>query len=303
MLINPAYTGAFEGDWQASVGYRDQWKAIAQPYQTLSMAFERQFYLYNQHISGGLYILHDNSGNIALKSNQFVFSGAYHRTINNNQFSGGLQIGYTYKVVDFGDNTFPDQFDVGLGYFNPLISSDVHNGDHLSYLDINLGMMWRKKINKLEPEVGLSLFHLNNPNESFFNENNHLPMKEAIHLALKYDVGPNFYLKPQLLYMNQLNAKDFLFGTHLGYNFSPNSSGVKEINAGVYVRNTVINSTDAMIITVGTMVRNLNIGISYDMNVSALQAYSNSRGAFEITLIYRSISTILNTFSIPCERF
>jgi type IX secretion system PorP/SprF family membrane protein len=303
MLINPANTGAFDGDWQASAGYRNQWKAIAQPYQTLNVAYERQFYAYNQHFSGGLYILHDNSGTVALKSNQFILSGAYHRTLNNNQLSGGLQLGYVYKVVDYADNTFPDQYDPDLGMFNPLLTTDAHNGDHLSYFDINAGISWKKKIGKLIPELGISVFHLNSPKESFLNENIHVPVKEALHVGLRYDITPGFFLKPQFLLMNQSQAKDFILGSHAGYELTPNPSGVKEINIGLYFRNSVIYNTDAMIFTLGTTVRNLNIGISYDFNVSSLKAYSNNRGAFEISLIYRSISTILNTFSIPCERF
>ncbi len=303
MLINPANTGSFDGDWQASAGYRNQWKAIAQPFRTLTMAYERQFYVYNQHISGGVFVLNDNSGNIALKSNQIVFSGAYHRTINNNQLHGGLQIGYVHKAVDFGNNTFPDQWDPNVGYYNPAMASSIQDGDRLSYLNINFGLMWRKKIAKFEPEIGFSLYHLNHPKESFYNEDVYVPLKEAIHIGVKYDLIPNLYIQPRLLLMNQLKAKDYIIGTSAGYTLPLNSSGVREINAGIYFRNTLASNTDAMIVMVGTSVRNFNIGISYDLNVSPLKAYSNNRGAFEITLIYRSISTVLNTFTIPCERF
>lgn len=54
MLVNPATTGSFDGDWQASAGYRNQWKSIAQPFRTLAVSYERQFYIQNHHISGGL---------------------------------------------------------------------------------------------------------------------------------------------------------------------------------------------------------------------------------------------------------
>jgi hypothetical protein len=64
----------------------------------------------------------------------------------------------------------------------------------------------------------------------------------------------------------------------------------------------ITSNTDAIILMAGTTVRNIRIGISYDLNISTLQTYSNNRGAFEISLVYRSISTILNTFTIPCER-
>lgn len=302
MLINPAYTGNFEGDWQASAAYRNQWKSLAQPFRTLAVSYERQLYIQSHHFSAGLFILNDNSGNIALKANHFVFSGAYHRIINNHSLHGGLQVGYVHKVVDFGDNTFPDQWDPVLGYYNPALNTGVEDGDRLSYLDLNFGLMWQKKISKFTPEAGVSFFHLNFPRESFYGENRRLPLKWSVHTGIKYDLSPGFYLTPAVLLMNQVKASDYIVGLNAGFSITPNSSGVNELSAGVYLRNMITTNTDAIILMAGTNVRNIRIGISYDLNISALEAYSNNRGAFEITLIYRSISTILNTFTIPCER-
>jgi len=303
MLVNPASTGSFDGDWQASLGYRNQWKSIAQPYRTLAGSYERQFYINNHHISGGLYILNDNSGNIALKSNQFFVSGAYHRTINNHQLNGGVQVGYVHKVIDFDDITFPGQYDPTSGTFNPSLPSGVEDGDQLSFLDVNFGLTWQKKIGRFMPEAGFSLYHLNSPKESFYNEDVHLPMKMAFQGSIKYDITSNLYLTPRLLLLNQEKAKDYIIGTNAGISLTPNSTGVREVSAGFFARNTLANNTDAVIVMASAVVRNIQIGISYDLNISSLKTYSNSRGAFEITLIYRSLSTILNTFTIPCERF
>lgn len=303
MIVNPALTGHFDGDWQASAGYRNQWKSIAQPFRTLEASYERQFYIQSHHISGGIYFLNDNSGDIALKANQFVLSGAYHRTINNHRLHGGLQVGYVHKAVDFGKIIFPGQWNPDLGYFDPNTPSGMEDGDKLSYLDVNLGFMWQKKFGKILPEAGVSFYHLNYPKESFYDDNTHLPIKWSFNAGAKYDLAPSIYLYPRLLLINQVKAKDYIFGTNAGLTLTPNSSGVREINAGVFLRNTLASNTDAVIVMVGTMVRNIQIGISYDLNISSLKSYSNSRGAFEITLVYRSISTILNTFTIPCERY
>lgn len=303
MLFNPASTGVFNGDWQASAGYRNQWKSIAQPFRTLAVSYERQFYIQSHHISGGLFILNDNSGNIALKANQFVLSGAYHVTLNNHRLHAGIQAGYVHKVVDFGNNTFPDQWDPSLGYYNPALSTGVENGDRLSYPDVNFGFLWQKKIGKFLPEGGFSVYHLNRPKESFYDDDIRLPLRISFNAGVKYDLSPNFYVTPRILLINQMKAKDYIIGTNAGLTLSPNSSGVREVNAGIFVRNTLASNTDAAIVMVSAMVRNIQIGISYDLNISSLKTYSNSRGAFEITLIYRSLSTILNTFTIPCDRF
>jgi type IX secretion system PorP/SprF family membrane protein len=303
MLTNPALTGVFDGDWQASAGYRNQWKSIAQPFRTLEASYERQFYVQNHHLSGGIYILNDNSGDVALKANQVVLSGSYHRTINNHRLHGGLQLGYTHKAVDYNLITFPVQYDPAKGYYDSNYNPLPDDGEKLSYLDINLGFMWQKKFGKWTPEGGFSFYHLNHPKESFYGENNRLPMKWSVHGGARYDLSPSMYLVPRLVMMNQVTAKDYIIGSNAGFSVAPNPSGVREIQGGLFLRNTLANKTDACIVMVGAMVRNIQVGISYDLNISSLKTYSNSRGAFEITIIYRSLSTILNTFSIPCERY
>ncbi|NJO68898.1 MAG: type IX secretion system membrane protein PorP/SprF [Bacteroidetes bacterium] len=44
MVINSASTGIFDGDWQATAGYRNQWRSIAQPYRTLAVSSKDKFY-------------------------------------------------------------------------------------------------------------------------------------------------------------------------------------------------------------------------------------------------------------------
>ncbi|NJO68897.1 MAG: PorP/SprF family type IX secretion system membrane protein [Bacteroidetes bacterium] len=247
--------------------------------------------------------MNDNSGHVALKSTQFVFSGAYHRNINNHLLHGGLQVGFMHRVVDFSDITFPAQWDPSLGQYNPLLSSGAEDGDRLSYLDVGMGFIWQKKYGKLTPEAGFSLYHLNNPKESFYGADTRLPMKIGFSAAVKYDISQSFILQPRVLVLNQAKAKDYIAGSDFGYILAPNASGVRQVNAGVYLRNTLAGNTDAFIIMGGVVFRNFQIGISYDLNISPLKSFTNSRGAFELTLIYRSISTVLNTFTIPCERF
>lgn len=304
ILINPAYTGYFDGDWQVSAAYRNQWKSIAQPFRTLFMDYERQFYIKNHHISGGAYLFNDRSGDVALSATQFVLSGAYHTTIYNHQINGGIQIGYMNKSVDYGNNTFPGQFDYTTGGFNPNMGgAPANSGERLSYFDVNVGFGWRKKIGKFQPEGGFSVFHLNRPKESFYDNDVRLPLKSSFNAALKIDLSTSLYVFPRFVLMSQSKARNFLVGSEVGYALTSNSAGVRQIYGGIYTRNTIVNKTDAMVFNIGVLVRNISIGISYDINVSTLKEYTNNRGAFELTFIYRSLSTILNTFTIPCERY
>ena len=292
--LNPALTGDFEGDWRIVGNYRNQWKALALPYRTSSVSYDRQFYLKQHHISAGLLLVNDESGNNRLKTNKIFVSAAYHRTINNNSLSAGLQIGYvSEKVVEM---TLPSSIFDEKGKLVP------QPGEHLSYLDVNFGVNWQRKIGIFEPEVGVSLFHVNHPKESFFNDNSRLPLKNMIHVAVRTNILQNFYVKPGFFTYIMKGSKDLVIGSDAGYTFQGNQYRLREARAGIYWRNGLTGDSDAMIALFGVQVRNLDVNISYDFNVSSLSTYTHNRGAFEISFIFKSISTILKTFTIPCER-
>lgn len=292
--LNPAQTGNFDGDWRIAGNYRNQWKALALPYRTSSVSYDRQIYVKQHHLSAGIVLVNDESGDVRLKSNQLFLSGAYHRTINNNALSIGVQIGYsTKKVVEM---SLPGDWKPSDGIFmtNP--------GEHLSYFDVNAGVDWQRKTGIFTPEIGVSLFHLNHPKESFFNDNTRLPMKSIIHAALRSNLSDNFYVKPGFFTYLMTGAKDLVIGSEAGYSFQGNQFQLREARAGFFFRNGITGNSDAMIALFGVQVSNLDVNISYDFNISPLKTYTNNRGAFEISFIFKSLSTILKTFTIPCER-
>ncbi len=304
LYLNPANTGNFTGDWRASGIYRNQWRAIGVPFQTSSVSFDKSFYLYGQEISGGLFFINDESGIVGLNVNKIFLSGAYYKNINNNDFRVGLQVGYVFKSFNFDEMTFPNQFDMNSGYFNTSLSSYEENvGDHTNYLDMNVGLIWRKKINIFEPEIGLAVYHLNYPNQSFAGENEHLPMRNVFHGSVKIYMSDELYLRPRGLYMSHYKATDFIAGTDAGYKILAKNTNVKEVFGGVYFRNGFGQSVNSLAILGGVTVGRLDIGITYDFNVVSSQSMPTTQGAFEITLAYKSISTVLNTYTIPCERF
>ena len=47
----------------------------------------------------------------------------------------------------------------------------------------------------------------------------------------------------------------------------------------------------------------LDVGVSYDVNVSGLRTVTNFRGALEFSLIYRGLTPRLLKTAIPCERY
>jgi hypothetical protein len=110
-----------------------------------------------------------------------------------------------------------------------------------------------------------------------------------------------FFVTPNILYMNHHYATDFLFGANFGYNV--NTEIFREITVGPYFRGSGVTTTDAVIAAMFVRTKWVDVGVSYDFNISALSEYTGNRGAFEISLIYKSVSTKVFKTSVPCERF
>jgi len=303
LVLNPANTGNFQGDWRIAGNYRNQWRGLAYPFNTFSASFDKQFFLYNERISGGVIIMNDESGSVGLDVKKIYTSVAYNKLIKNNDLNVGIQFGYVFKTIDYDKLTFPSQFNMSSGLFDSELQNDEDNvGERLSYFDINLGISWKRKIKYLEPEIGFAMFHVNYPNESFIDKSTHLPFRYIFHVKTNISINEVMYFEPKFLYMKQKKSEDFFLGTDVGLEFKGRGFGVRRVFAGIYLRDEFINNSEALSVVVGIDLNRLELGFSYDFDISHLKEATSYKGAFEISFIYKSISTVLNSYSIPCER-
>ena len=103
--------------------------------------------------------------------------------------------------------------------------------------------------------------------------------------------------------MNHTKATDMLLGANIGYNLPENNDKIVAVYAGSFVRDGVKRNTDAYVIVAGIMFKNMDVGLSYDVNISDLNVATDNRGGFEISLIYTGINTTPDKITIPCDRF
>ena len=282
--------------------YRRQWDAISIPFETISIGLDKPLYIKNEKFSGGLILINDISGDAKLAVNKFYLSAAYHKAFIHHSLHIGFQGGYVIKSFNIGEATFPDQFNSSTGQFDPAISNNETTlGEQLSYLDLNAGFIWSLKINRFTSHIGAALYHFNEPKESFLNENNKLPIRQVFHAGGKAYVSKKIFISPNLLYMSHAQATDILIGTNIGYDLK---GKIKSVFTGAYFREGVnFDETDAIVCVIGINFNNLDVGVSYDINVSSLNEISHYRGGLEISIIYTAVSTYLQKISIPCDRF
>ena len=175
LFLNPANTGNFLGDWRIGGNYRNQWSSIGTPYNTTTLSYDQQFYVFNLPIGGGAYFMNDNAGSPGMMYNKLYFSGGYGQDVFNNYLRVGVQIGFAFASLD-NNQIFPSQWDDQQQTYNPDLPSDANIGNIL-YPDVNLGFLWKRNIRRLEPEVGVSFQHVNVPNISYLGGKERLPVR------------------------------------------------------------------------------------------------------------------------------
>lgn len=302
LTLNPANTGDYDGDWRVMNSYRNQWKVISIPYLTNAFAFDKQFYIFSERFSAGFMYLYDQSGSIGFSANKLFLSLAYSKQIAFNNISFGIQGGLVRKAFYTKGITFPSQFTWETGGYDPsLYNNEPDLTDKIVYFDLNLGLKWSKKFNNIKPNAGIAFYHLNFPNESFGDSyENRLPMRTVVHGGAEIKLNNSYYIEPNIIYMYHKKAFNFIPGLNLGVRPGGGKQKVKSVYTGIYYRGG-FKQADAMIAVFGVKYQQLNIGLSYDINISNLQVITNKRGAFEISVIYTGISTISKKVIIPCD--
>ena len=304
LSLNPALTGWYDGDIRIVGNYRTQWKSIDnKPFNTLGFGVEKQYHHFFSTYSFGLQILSDESGYVGLQVSKLLLSGAFSTIYNENTFSGGIQVGGVHKATNTMRYTYDDQFDLGGNHvFNPNIETNEVGGEPVSYVVANAGIMWKRRItNKIIPEIGISVFNLNTPYETFYNresEQSTLPIKSFVYIGGTYQILPKILLCPTILYASEKKATEFLIGGNVEYKYS------KEISpfVGTEVRYGLKSNFDASSWVVGVQYKKVRVGLSYDVNISGLKTATNNRGAFEVSIIYITPSVKSTFIKIPCDR-
>jgi type IX secretion system PorP/SprF family membrane protein len=302
LFLNPAFTGNYDGDWRIMQNYRTQWSAVSDPYKTISVGFDKPIYILNQKFGLGLFIINDNSGINKLTVNKIFLCTGYHLVRPESSLSFGLQAGYVLNSFAKDKLTLPEQFNMETGFFDSKLPNNENFSENVNYFDMNLGLLWKKKLGAFEPEIGISLFHVTFPNASYLSANNKIPLRQCIHGATRIDIDKKLFLLPKIMYMGEKIATDLIYGSEIGYNLPKNAYNAKSAFAGIFIRNGLTNM-DACVLVLGVNLKALDIGVSYDLNISKLRTASSYRGAFEFSIIFTAASTKINKIALPLERF
>lgn len=305
LLLNPANTGHFDGDYRAGLHYRNQWRSFIKPFVTYAGFFDKKFkkeLLGNDFWGAGLALYSDKAGTAEFGTQVVQLSLGYHKKLGADKHlvSVGVQGGVVQKGINYDELKFGNQYE--SVFYNPeLENKETYVNNSIVYPQIQAGLNWHFNFSeKLNFNAGFSMFNLNAPKESFYKDSdNKLNTRFTINAGSDIKYNEQITIMPAILVSGQTKATEFLVGSDIGYK-------VKDVPMlkvialfGIYYR-----STDALIFVPGLQYNNYRFGLSYDVNLSSLRAASKGRGAIELSIVYifNQNPKLGITRSLPCKR-
>jgi type IX secretion system PorP/SprF family membrane protein len=289
LFINPANTGNSASDIRFSNDYRNQWRSIDYPYNTLMAAFDTRISFLGRRAGIGAILVHDQSSGNYLNADKFFLSVSHSFFYKNNQFVVGLQPGYVLKRYNNSNITFGNQFDPNSHNYDPNLPSNENNlNEKLNYFDLNLGLLWQARIKTFVPMAGISINHINRPTESFYADNSEkpLPLKYTVHGSIFIPLTEKYSVEPQALFGYTKGSKEFIIGALANYYTGLEKLGLSRVYGIGSFRSNPVRNFDAMILGAGAEILGFDVCFTYDINVSSLRKASKFQGASEISLVY-----------------
>ena len=282
LFLNPAMAGKFDGQYRLHLHYRTQWNSIAtKPFNTALASFDMPI----KKFAVGAQISNNRAGAGLFNVLGIHVNGSYTLGLDKNSFhniSLGLQGGAIQKSVDFNRLYFANQYTAvnGGSFDQSLPTGETFGAPNFWLYDINAGFLYfyGQEDARINPFVGYSLFHITEPAETFYSTDNNLPRRHVIHRGFKFNLNERIQFVPKVMSMYQENDKELNLGAVAHYH-------LREANT-ILIFGPTFRSKDAAIIELGAKIGKYEARVSYDINTSSLNDYSDGKGGFEISLTY-----------------
>lgn len=308
LVLNPAYTGKFNGTWRLTAIHRDQWPSIPKAYVTTGASIDfpilKNIIPEGDVFGVGISGISDASANDALKLNYGSVCLSYHKALDENNYNtigAGFQGTISSTNIDINKLTFEDElqqngFEQGTsneyldGNFNGKTSKP-------NYFEMNAGLLYSGSSNgQNNYYAGLSIYHINRPKISFIDKNWYLSSRVTIHGGGTFPLSEKSDINLSFIHQIQNKASETVMGGALSVNANGDKENPVNFHVGSWLR-----LNDALIPYVGLEFKGLRIGASYDINISDLKAATGSRGGSEFSLIYIKRPPVNK--GIPCPSF
>jgi type IX secretion system PorP/SprF family membrane protein len=271
LYLNPAAAGTgFVNETPAgrvSSNYRNQWPGAYQGSRTFTLGWDQAFD--KLHGALGLLYMNDIAGSVITTQSVMANYAARFEIGKDLQLGVGLQGGMVNRSLDYSKLVFGNQIDSNLFH-----NSGTPAATSITYPNFNGGVL----LTGNHFFGGIALFNLLQPNWSFYyNPNEILPRRIAIHAGYKFDIGNSWQLTPLMQYQKQKTATEILLGLN---------NKIGNLIFGLWFRQTFgqYKNADAFAGSIGYDFKRFRFIYSYDATVSVGRSAIPS--SHEISLRY-----------------
>jgi type IX secretion system PorP/SprF family membrane protein len=278
--LNPALTGAFDGDYRVTGIYRTQWGNITTPFSTPGAAID---FSGNKSLNYGVSVLQQSAGdggyNYTTAYGNVAYTGIRLGAGGSQRLVFGMQVGLIQRKFNPSKLRWGTQWNPSSGY-DPTLPGDVLTRTTATAFDAGAGVLYydAQPGKKANIYGGFAVSHLNMP-EDKFSENGaaKLPMRYTLHAGVRLTINDRFSITPNALYMRQGTASETMIGGYAQMKADLNT----DVLAGINYR-----FKDAFAPYVGFNYKNFTLGLSYDINSSDLSKIQKGSNSFELSLSF-----------------
>jgi len=296
--INPALAGV-QYDTKITANFRTQWGSVSKSYQTYGLSFEQAIAhkkLKSRYCAVAFNIFRDQAGDAKLGLLNPNIGFNYIQNINKTlKISAGFQGGFVYRTLDVSNLKWDKQYngyeyDINLpnGETTPrssFTSWDLGAGVNFSYAKNEKYFISSKEGNKFN--TGFSAYHYSLPKNSFIITNEKLYTRVCAYFSGDFNIpGSKHAIMPSFLYMRQGPSSEFVAGAMYKFILVDQSLMTGIVKPAAFAIGAQYRYRDAVIPCVLFQYDKYAIGLSYDINVSALTPASRRNGGLEVMLRY-----------------
>lgn len=279
---NPANTGLFNGDIRMTANYKDQWRSVTVPFQTVVAAGDMRWK--KRGLNFGALFFHDNVGDGFYQTMELLTSISKILKLSRDSIhslSVGLQVGFNYRKVNMDKFYFDNQFN-GL-LFDPNISSNEnYQNDSRFNLQSSAGVVYNFLYGKQNwVKIGISGHNLNRPNQGFYGSKVLRDVRLSFYGQADHKINRELAIIPGLGFNIQGKYRELILGSQVRYTLVNKLGTYRAVDGGLWFR-----AKDAVVVRLGLAMQNWSVAVSYDTNVSKLIPASTARGGLEISAEY-----------------
>lgn len=260
--------------------YRNQWAGVGNPFTTQGFAVDK---VVNRVGLGGI-ITRNGAGDAGIRTLSIAGNLSYNLPLGDSKehiLSAGVQVGIFNKSFDQSKMSFDNQYNPDAGYDPSISSGEIFTNTSITRPDVNVGIFWQRgwlnKDIRFKPFAGISLAHINRPNETFIIDNNKMPVKKSFYFGAGFMISDRAEIRPSAMILRQQDFKETNVGALVNYQLDNKNA----VQLGAYNR-----FNDAIIAYAGYQMNLVKVGMSYDINTSSLSTSGKGTNAFELSITY-----------------